>query len=193
MRRVAIDVKGFDEKGLNKYWFSAIKDNGQEVTGDLAFEEIQGLYKKVEGISSIEEQKEDIINQVINEKVIENSGVTEEYKDLVSRWQVGKRYEENNAVLYNGQIFYANKGHEADYESIPTLNEEFWRDEYVKSQKEDEETHEEEKIEPYSRDKTYNPGDKVSYMDKNYACVERVTSDEDLPGESDKWKLIEDK
>lgn len=189
------------ERYDDKYSLSVYKgEDGVRLEADEIFinenlEVINQLFEKSKEIKS-EREKELIKNKKEREKlisIIDDKTSDEEKiknKDIYPRLIDGLEVKENNYYLYIDKLYKALETFTYDNQQSPILEPKKWQ----ALEKEEKEKSEYQRLfdeaDFYNRDKSYKTGDYVKRMGALYKATDDI-KEEAIPGEDERWKLIE--
>ncbi|MFM1542061.1 hypothetical protein ABGF49_07305 [Helcococcus ovis] len=152
---------------------------------------IEELKKQGIDVENLED-KNKLLNELILDK-IKNGTDDKTYLNVIDEWIIDKIYSTDDIVKKNDKIYYANKDHKSDYENIPGINDEFWREkvipEIIKKGENEEYVKNIKTAKNWYAEETYQVNDYVIYYNKLYKATEKISNGK-IPEEYDKWILI---
>ena len=152
---------------------------------------IEELQKQGIDVENLED-KNKLLNELILDK-IKNGTDDKTYLNAIDEWIIEKKYSTDDIVKKNDKIYYANKDHKSDYENIPGINDEFWREkvilEIIKKGENEEYTKNYDSATYWNRQDTFKANTYVKWYGNLYKATVTI-SDNAEPGRDSRWVLI---
>lgn len=154
------------------------------------FKDIEGLINILLLTATEEEQKQAIIENVLEEKQNDEKFI-KDHARLFKRWKNNIKYKKDEIVNYYDKLFICVKEHISSYETIPLNDDGKTWIEYPKKQEKQLSEYDEHisTAKAWNRDESYNANVYVTWYRELYKSIARITDNEE-PGKGSKWLKI---